>query len=369
MGFGGLGMLYRAKAPLRISFAGGGTDVSPFSDMYGGCVLNATIDKYAYTSLETTPVRSIEIQSLDYDAIAQFRADQSLEFDGEMDLAKAVIRRLNNTQGRNGFRIFTHNDAPPGSGLGSSSAMVVSLVGAFNEWRSLSLSDYEIAQTAYDVERVDLGIAGGKQDQYACTFGGFNFIEFGKDYVVVNPLRIKPQVVNELQYNLLLFYTGVNRLSSRIIESQVKHLKDGCKDNISATLELKAMASDMKRMLLTGNTRGFGELLHHAWQSKKRMAKEISNPSLDQMYDEARAAGAIGGKVSGAGGGGFMMFYCDNGKKHKVAERLEQLGGEVVDFRFEQSGLQSWQTQTGLMVPQPSCIEEIPVLSGYRATA
>jgi D-glycero-alpha-D-manno-heptose-7-phosphate kinase len=357
-------MLYRAKAPLRISFAGGGTDVSPFFETYGGCVLNATIDKYAYTSLETTSTRSIELESLDFDAIAQFEVDQTLEFNGEMDLAKAVIRRLNGNQGSNGFRILTHNDAPPGSGLGSSSAMVVSLLGAFNEWRSLSLSDYEIAQMAYDVERSDLGITGGKQDQYACAFGGFNFIEFGSDYVVVNPLRIKPHIVNELQYNLLLCYTGKNRLSSRIIESQVKNLKDGREDNINAMLELKSMASDMKRMLLTGNTRGFGELLHHAWQSKKRMAKEISNSLLDQMYDEARTAGAIGGKVSGAGGGGFMMFYCDNGKKHKVAERLKQLGGEVIDFRFEQSGLQSWQT--GLMDSQTPCMGEISRPDEYR---
>lgn len=333
-------MIYRAKSPLRISFAGGGTDVSAYSDVYGGCVLNATIDKFAYTTLEVTEGDKIEMHSLDYDYIAHFQTDESLEFDGNMDLVKAVVRRLN--QERAAIKVFTHNDAPPGSGLGSSSAMVVSLVGAFKEWRSLSMSDYDVAQMAYEVERNDLKIMGGKQDQYACAFGGLNFIEFGKDFVLVNPLRVKPHVINELQYNMLLFYTGKNRLSGHIIESQVENVKTGRSHSLDAMHDLKLQALEMKKALLTGNVRGFGALLDHAWQAKKKMADEISNPVIDEMYEEACRAGALGGKISGAGGGGFMMFYCENGKKHKVAERLEQLGGEVVDFQFEDKGLQTW---------------------------
>ena len=342
-------MIIRAKSPLRISFAGGGTDVSPYPELYCGCVLNATINKYAYTTLEVVDKPGIEVHSLDYDYMANFSANESLDFDGQLDLAKAVIKRLHCE--RNGFRIFTHNDAPPGSGLGSSSAMVVSLLGAFKNLKSLTSSNYDIANLAYEIERNDLKIVGGKQDQYACVFGGFNFIEFDKDHVLVNPLRVKPEVINELQYNLLLCYTGKNRLSGKIIEAQVKNLNDGRKSSIDAMHSLKLQAGDMKKALLTGNTRHFGELLHHAWASKKQMADVISNSILDEYYEEAILAGAIGGKVSGAGGGGFMFFYCESGKKHKVAQRLEQMGGEVVGFEFEHNGLQSWRTSAVKLEP------------------
>lgn len=334
-------MIIRAKSPLRISFAGGGTDVSPYPEMFGGCVLNATINKYAYTTLEIVEKAGIEVHSLDYDYMAKFSSDECLNFNGQMDLAKAVIKRLGCQ--RNGFKILTHNDAPPGSGLGSSSAMVVSLLGAFKEWKSLSASNYDIAELAHEIERNDLAIVGGKQDQFACAFGGFNFIEFGKDYVLVNPLRIKPDVINELQYNMLLCYTGKNRLSGHIIEAQVHNLNSGRKKSIDAMHDLKNHASDMKKALLTGRTHHFGELLHHSWATKKQMADTISNSQIDEYYEAAISAGAIGGKVSGAGGGGFMFFYCESGKKHKVAECLEKMGGEVVDFEFDHHGLQSWK--------------------------
>ena len=219
-------MIIRAKSPLRISFAGGGTDVSPYPELYGGCVLNATINKFAYTTLEVVDKPGIEVHSLDYDYMANFSSDESLDFNGQLDLAKAVIKRLHCE--RNGFRIFTHNDAPPGSGLGSSSAMVVSLLGAFRNWKSLSANNYDIANIAHEIERNDLKIMGGKQDQYACSFGGFNYIEFDKDHVLVNPLRVKPDVINELQYNLLLCYTGKNRLSGHIIEAQVNTFLVSC---------------------------------------------------------------------------------------------------------------------------------------------
>lgn len=333
-------MLYRAKAPLRIGFAGGGTDVSPYSDIYGGVALNATIKKYAYTTLKLLPTDKLEVHSIDYDYFADFHVDETLNFDGQMDLVKAVVRRLK--RNRQGLSVVTHNDAPPGSGLGSSSAMVVSIVGAFKHWLSLSMSEYEIAQLALQIEREDLGMHGGKQDQYASAFGGFNFIEFGADYTLVNPLRIKPDVINELEYNLVLYYTGKNRNSGHIIEAQIKNVNSKREKSLTAMHDLKDQAIDMKRALLVGDTREFGALLDAGWHSKKAMADEISNPLIDEMYQEAKKAGAIGGKVSGAGGGGFMTFYCENGQKHKVAERLSQMGGEVVDFQFEPCGLQSW---------------------------
>ncbi len=341
--------LFRGKAPLRISFAGGGTDLSPYCDQYGGCALNATINKYAFTTLEMRAGNKVEVHSLDYDYLASFHVDEPLAYDGKVDLVKAVIKKLK--RGRDGLRITTRNDAPPGSGLGSSSAMVVSLVMAFKQWLSLDLSEYDVARLAYQVEREELALVGGKQDQYASAFGGFNFMEFGRDSVLVNPLRIKDDVICELEYNLLLYYTGKSRLSGNIIESQIKNVNDERKESLEGMHQLKAQAIEMKNALLTGNPRGFGRLLDDAWKSKKKMANEITNPMIDEMYAEAIKAGALGGKVSGAGGGGFMVFYCENGTRHKVAARLEQLGGEVVDFEFENFGSRSWRVREYREVP------------------
>lgn len=338
------GMLFRAKAPLRIGFAGGGTDISPYRDIYGGYALNAAINKYAFTSLQMLPTNKIEVHSLDYDYIAHYHVDEPMPFDGQMDLVKAVLRRLK--RGRQGLKVMTHNDAPPGSGLGSSSAMVVSLLAAFKEWLSLSLSEYELAHLAYEVERIDLGMPGGQQDQYASAFGGFNFMEFDGDRVLVNPLRIKPAVVNELEYSLMLFYTGKSRTSAHIVEAQIKSVQASHEKSLAAMSDIKQQALDMKRVLLLGDARGFGSLLDAGWESKKQMAEQITNPMIDEMYAEAIKAGALGGKISGAGGGGFMIFYCETGRKHKVAERLEQLGGEVVDFKFEPCGVQHWRVET-----------------------
>ena len=334
-------MIIRSKAPLRLGFAGGGTDVSPYSDSKGGAVLNATINQYAYATLVPRKDNTINIKSLDYDIAVDYKVDHKLIFDGEMDLAKGVINRLK--KNNDGFDMYTHSDAPPGSGLGSSSTMVVALIGAFREWQMLPLGDYDIAQLAYEIERMDIGIKGGKQDQYAAAFGGFNFMEFEGGQVIINPLRIKPHIVNELQYNMLLCYTGGTRLSAKIIDSQVKNFVSGKKETVDAMDLLKQNAVDMKKALLTGKLKEFGELLNFGWEQKKKMSDKISNPAIDEMYAEAIKAGAIGGKISGAGGGGFMMIYCQFDKKHKVAERLEQLGGEIIDFQFEERGLQTWR--------------------------
>lgn len=334
-------MIIHSKAPLRLGFAGGGTDVSPYSDVKGGAVLNATINKYAYATLVPKKDNKMNIESLDYDIVADYKVDQKFVFDGEMDLAKGVIKRLKKNQ--DGFKLYTHSDAPAGSGLGSSSTMVVAIVGVFKEWQMIPLGDYDIAHLAYEIERKDIGIKGGKQDQYAAAFGGFNFMEFEGEQVIINPLKIKPDVINELQYNMLLCYTGCTRLSAKIIDSQVENFVSGKKDTIEAMDLLKQNAIDMKKALLTGKLKEFGELLNFGWKQKKKMSDKISNPAIDEMYDEAIKAGAIGGKISGAGGGGFMMIYCQFDKRHKVAERLEKLGGEIIDFQFEERGLQTWR--------------------------
>jgi len=338
-------MIIRSKAPLRISFAGGGTEVEPYLSERGGVVLSTTIDKYAYGSLRFRNDRQITVTSLDYDVVAKYRLDEPLTYDGNLDLVKAVIRRLNRENNDQGLDFFLHSDAPPGSGLGSSSTMVVALIGLFKHWLHLPLTNYEIADLAYQIERMDLGIKGGKQDQYAATFGGFNFIEFYRDATIVNSLRVPPDVLNELHYNLLLCYTGRTRLSARIIDTQVEGYVQRQEDVVRAMDELKRIATALKNALLQGRLNDFGALLHQAWMNKKKMAAQISDPHIDELYETARKHGALGGKISGAGGGGYMFFYCQFDRKHIVAEQLERLGAQVVDFNFDFHGLQTWEVR------------------------
>jgi D-glycero-alpha-D-manno-heptose-7-phosphate kinase len=338
---------FRAKAPLRISFAGGGTDVSPYADERGGLVLNATIDKYAYATLRASGDQAITIKSLDYHTIAKYDLDQPLVYDGQLDLVKAAIRRLNgvtrqNTQG--GFELLLHTDAPPGSGLGSSSAVVVAIIGVFQQWLHLPLTSYEIASLAYQIERIDLGIKGGRQDQYAAAFGGFNLMEFFGDRVVVNPLRITDDILNELHYSLMLFYTGGTRLSANIIDTQTQGFVERQTPVVEAMDELKRLAAETKNALLQGRLEDFGALMHEAWLNKKRMAASITNPLIDELYTEACKRGALGGKISGAGGGGYMFLYCPYDTQPAITERLEALGALRVDFSFEKNGLQTWET-------------------------
>ena len=336
--------IYRAKAPLRISFAGGGTDVSPYADERGGLVLNATVDKYAYATLRVAAGRTITIKSQDYHTIAKFDLDQPPVYDGRLDLVKAAINRLNAPESAGGCELFLHTDAPPGSGLGSSSAVVVAIIGAFSQWLSLPLTNYEIASLAYQIERIDLGIKGGRQDQYAATFGGFNLIEFYGDRVIVNPLRIPEPILNELHYSLMLFYTGGTRLSAHIIDNQTRGFVERREDVIAAMDTIKALTGETKNALLQGRLEDFGALLHESWENKKKMASSISNPLIDEIYHEARRLGALGGKISGAGGGGYMFLYCPYDTQAAISERLEKLGAIQVGFSFEKNGLQTWET-------------------------
>ncbi|UCE03521.1 MAG: GHMP kinase [Candidatus Latescibacterota bacterium] len=335
-------MIIRSKAPLRISFAGGGTDISPYMDEYGGIVLSATIDKCAYGSLQTRGDSSIRVQSLDYDIIAKYNLEQALQYDGELDLVKAVVNNLNGTS-KTGLDFFIHSDAPPGSGLGSSSTMVVALIGLLKHWHRLPLTNYEMAQVAYSIEREELGISGGMQDQYAAVFGGFNFIEFKPAAVIVNPLRITDEIINELEYSLLLCYTGQTRLSSHIIESQVTSYEKKERSVLDAMSETKVIAIEMKAALLQARLRDFGHLMHDAWLNKKLMAQRITNPDIDALYQTARAHGALGGKILGAGGGGYLLLMCEFGRKHIIARKLEEMGAQAVDFHFVEHGLQTWE--------------------------
>ena len=336
-------MKIRAKAPLRISFAGGGTDVPPYPEREGGCVLNATINSFAWGSLQPRHDGEIHLESADLGVALKYGANSNLEFDGQLDLAKAAILRMG-AQNSTGFNIFLHTEAPPGSGLGSSSALMVTLVGLVKELKSLPLTDYELAELAYMIERKDLGIRGGLQDQYAATFGGFNFIEFLEGRVIVNPLRISLDIMNELEHNLLLCYTGTTRRSDHIIEDQTKRFEDRQRDTVEGLRCQKEFAVQMKNALLQRRLDDFGDLLHCAWESKKKLSPKISSPVIEEMYEEARKHGALGGKITGAGGGGYMLLYCEFERKHKVAERLKQLNVLPTEFAFEPHGLQTWRS-------------------------
>jgi D-glycero-alpha-D-manno-heptose-7-phosphate kinase len=337
-------MIIRAKAPLRISFAGGGTDVPPFPEREGGCVLNATIGRFAWGSLRPRDDDRIQMESADLGISLSYSVDSEMTFDGQLDLAKAAVRRLR-AKNSHGFDVFLHSDAPPGSGLGSSSSLMVGLVGLVKEFNNLSLTDYEVAHLAYVIERQDLGIRGGLQDQYAASFGGFNFIEFGKDQVIVNPLRIHQEVMNELEHNLLLCYTGTTRRSDHIIDDQTQRYVGNEEEAVCALRHQKQLAVEMKNALLQRRLDDFGDLLHCAWESKKKLSSRISNPVIDEMYAEARKEGALGGKMTGAGGGGYMLFYCLFEKRHKVAAALQRMGASPTDFAFDAKGLQTWRVQ------------------------
>ena len=335
-------MTIRSRSPLRISFGGGGTDVSPYCDERGGAVLSATIDRYAYATIE--PVGDlISVQSLDYDIGIAYALDEEFVYDGQLDLAKAVIDRFRADHGlTGGMEIRLHNDAPPGSGLGSSTAICVALAGALAAHLRVPLDPYELAELAYRIERVDAGIRGGRQDQYATTFGGFNFIEFERESTIVNPLRLQPETLYELEYGLVFAYVGGQHFSSRIIERQVGNYERGEAAAVEAMDRIKALASEMKKALLLGDIRCFGSLLDEGWQAKKRMAEGITNTRIDEVYAAAREAGALGGKVSGAGGGGFMFFVADPARRFAVQDALRREGAELVNFTFVQEGMRAW---------------------------
>jgi D-glycero-alpha-D-manno-heptose-7-phosphate kinase len=334
-------MNIRARAPLRISFAGGGTDVPPFPAREGGLVLNATIDRYVYGMLRPRRDRQIRIESADFGLSLNYQVDERPIFDGRLDLVKAAIRKLGDASAP-GYDLFLHSNAPPGSGLGSSSTVMVTLVGLLKDFHGLPLTDYEIAALSHTIERNDLGMLGGMQDQYAATFGGFNFIEFTADRVIVNPLRINDDVINELAHNMLLCYTGATRRSDGIIEDQTARFEQGEESTLRGLRMQKELAVEMKNALLQRRCTEFGDLLHQAWQQKKRMSPRITTSFIDEAYAEARRHGALGGKVTGAGGGGYMLFYCRFDKKHKVAEALSRLGASVAEFSFEPHGLTTW---------------------------
>jgi len=328
---------------MRLSFAGGGTDIPPYCNTRGGAVVSATLNRHSYASLNVSRGSSIRIESTDLGQAIECNDGGDLEFNGILDLPKAVIRRA----GREAFEthrtsLLVHTDAPPGSGLGSSSAAAVAMLGVCRRWLDLPWDDRQLAKIACQVEREDLGIPGGYQDQYASVFGGFNFIEFKGSEVSVRALHLAEEIVNELQYSLILCFTGNVAHHTGIIRDQVQRLGNGDTEVEEALDRTKALAHEVRNALMKGDLSGFGKLLDTAWQEKKRFSALITNPVLNQIYEGARRAGAAGGKITGAGGGGHMMFFCDPLRRKDVVKFLGSVGVSLVDFCFEPEGLRTW---------------------------
>ena len=340
-------MIVRSRAPLRLGLAGGGTDVSPYCDRFGGAVLNVTIDLYAYTIIEPTTDGTVRFTASDLDGTYEAPADDEMEIGYPLILHRAVYRRI--VQQFNGGKplschITTFCDAPPGSGLGTSSTMVVSLVKAFVEWLNLPLGEYEIAHLAFEIERLDAGLGGGRQDQYAATFGGVNFMEFlSDDRVIVNPLRIKNWIISEMETSLVLFNSGVSRSSASIIQEQTDNLISKTGTTLQAMHEIKADAFGMKECLLRGDFATMADLMRKSWDAKKRLAKSISNDHIDRVHAAAMSAGARAGKVSGAGGGGFMTFLVDPSRRVDVIRALGREQGQVMTCHFTLHGTEGWK--------------------------
>jgi D-glycero-alpha-D-manno-heptose-7-phosphate kinase len=341
-------MKYISRAPFRIGLAGGGTDVAPYCDLYSGAILNATIDLYATVVLIPRDDNRIIFYNQNTEERFEFEAREKLVENPKINLQIGVYNRIVQDYAHRALpcEIITAMDAPPGSGLGTSSTMVIAMIGAFVEWLKLAMGEYDVAQLGVRIEREDLQLVGGRQDQYAATFGGFNFMEFYKgNRTIVNPLRIKQSILKELEFHLLLFYTKIRRESAGIIAVQKANVEKQDKEAIEATHQLKELAYRMKEVILRDELSAIGPVLRSAWMNKKLLARGISNRTIEDIYDTAIKAGASGGKISGAGGGGYMFFYCPGDTRFKVIKSLKALGVTQQKYAFQTTGLDTWTSQ------------------------
>jgi D-glycero-alpha-D-manno-heptose-7-phosphate kinase len=335
--------IVRARAPLRISFAGGGTDMPFYYETHGGAVLASTINRSVYVTACPRPDdRTVHVRSLDYDLMIKYHLDEEPVYSGILDLVKATIRRLVPARSTSGLDIYIQGDAPAGSGLGGSSALTIAVIGSLAGLLGVSLGRSELAELAYEIERVELRISGGKQDQYGIAHGGFNFIEFSRDYVVANSLRIDQRIIRDLEYHLMLCYTGQTRVSGGLIDTQERYFREGREETLGGLRALHRLASDMKNTLLRGRLYDFGEMLHEEWVNKIRVNPQATTSLIDEMYGESRRQGVIGGKLLGAGAGGYLLLFCEIDRKRTVRETLESMGGQFMTFGFVDEGLTVW---------------------------
>jgi D-glycero-alpha-D-manno-heptose-7-phosphate kinase len=324
-----------SRAPVRISFAGGGTDLPAFFLQHGGAVVSATIDKYVYVILSVHGGPELQILSSDYRTFYRHTPGEALLWEGDLNLPRAILHEFGIFHG---VSMFLASEVPPGTGLGSSSTLTVAAVKAVSAARGQTLSKDEVAQLATRVELEKMGMPIGYQDQYAAAFGGLNFIEFDAGGAHVSPLHTPAGTLEKLQSNLLLFFTGTARESSKILSRQRAATERSEAEVLHALTSVRDMAYELRDTLQRGDVAGFGEILHAGWEHKKKFASGISNPEIDEAYQTARAHGALGGKITGAGGGGFLMLYCQDGAQAAVTEALEARGLRRMDFHFEQGG-------------------------------
>lgn len=339
-------MIIRSRAPLRISFGGGATDLSPYTEEYGGVALNVAINKYSWGSLQFNSSGKIRLHAQIYDEYKNkvYNSINDIEYSGELDLLKSVL--LNMYKGKNGIDLFLKSDAPGRSGLGGSATAFVATIGLFNHTKLRNkLTPYETAELAFKLEREDLKVLGGRQDQYASVFGGINFLEFkGHDFVRVIPLRIKQDYIYELEKHTILIRGPPRKLTDQILERQSKNIKSG--KMLESLHKTKQLAYDLKDALSTGDFNSFGEILDKAWEEKKKFTSGMSTPEIDRLFKVAKKHGAYGGKITGAGGGGHIIFYCKSNTEHKVQEALKKAGATPVDFSFDFKGLQTWEVNS-----------------------
>lgn len=336
-------IVVRAKVPLRISFCGGGTDFDSYIEAKGGVVLSTTINKYCYGTLLKRSDQKIIIHSRDYQKRIEIPHYEAIEYDGNLDLLKAVIRLMKPSFG---MELFFESEVPPGTGLGSSSAVAVCAAGLLNYLREDKLDDYQLAQIAFQAERIELKVSGGWQDQYACIFGGINFIEFKYADTFVHPLKIKDEILNELESSLLLCFTGLTRESGEIVKNQSSEYAKGDPIISAALDQTKEMAIRMKELLLKGEVRSLGKLLDEAWQTKKKLNSKITNAVVDRLYDVGLKHGALGGKILGAGNGGYILFFCPPLLKQEIAEALIAEKAQIMNFNLDLKGLQTWAVKS-----------------------
>ena len=333
-------IISKARSPLRISFAGGGTDITSYFYEEEGVVLNATINKFTHAILEKNDSQNISIISYDLDTELTASNLSNLKYDGNLDLIISLIKLINPDYG---FNLYTYSDVPPGSGLGGSAVLLSAIIGSFNNFREYKYTDYEIAELAFHAERIVMDLSGGWQDQYATVFGGFNYIEFKNNENIVNSLRINESIKIELEDSLLLCYTGLTHHSGKIHDKQKENMMNK-REKEYAEIS-KEIAYKMKSRLLKGDLDDFGELLDKAWSTKKQFSKEISSDFLDEIYNFAISNGAIGGKLLGAGGGGYFLFYVPTFKKLSLSSALKNKGLEIESFTFDDVGLRNWITR------------------------
>jgi D-glycero-alpha-D-manno-heptose-7-phosphate kinase len=343
------GEAVRARAPLRLGFAGGGTDLSPFCDQHGGYVMNATVALYAYAHLAPRNDERVVFEALEQKLCYEGAAIADLPLAPEALLHRGVYNRFVRefNQGEPlPVTVRTTVDVPAGSGMGGSSALVVALVEAYRRYLNLPFGEYDLARLAFEIERTDLKLSGGKQDQYAAAFGGFNFMEFyDQSRVIVNPLRLREATIHELEASLVLYYTGQSRGSAAIIENQQQRVLKSEADALNGMFALKREAIEMKEALITDNLAACADTLTRGWAAKKATAADVSNVEIERILELALANGALAGKVSGAGGGGFVLILCDPAERQRAVDVLLAQPGRLLPCNFTDRGALSWTSR------------------------